>query len=72
MVETEQSKSENNPEIINLVVINDVDGVKTLLMTGSCKVDDVDGNGMTALHHASYKGLLHMSKLLIEYVCYLI
>ncbi|XP_076033194.1 ankyrin repeat and MYND domain-containing protein 2 isoform X2 [Oratosquilla oratoria] len=60
-------KSAPPPEIIALTNIGDLNGVKALLLTGGAKVDDTDESGMTALHHASYKGNKEMCQLLIDH-----
>ncbi|KAG0699139.1 hypothetical protein GWK47_025877 [Chionoecetes opilio] len=56
------------PEVIQLVTQGDgVTSIRNLLLQGEAKVDDTDSNGMTALHHASYKGNGQLCGMLIEH-----
>lgn len=57
------------PALIQLVTQGeDVTSVRNLLLKGEAKVDDTDSNGMTALHHAAYKGNAALCKLLVDHV----
>lgn len=56
------------PALIQLVTLgDDVTAVRNLLLKGEAKVDDTDSNGMTALHHAAYKGNAELCKLLVDH-----
>lgn len=63
----EDEQQAPQPEIIRLVGQSDVNGVKNLLLRGEAKTEETDGSGMTALHHAAYKGNAELCKLLIEH-----
>ncbi|XP_042886415.1 ankyrin repeat and MYND domain-containing protein 2-like [Penaeus japonicus] len=67
MAGEEDETLQQQPEIIRLVGQNDVNGVKNLLLRGEAKTEETDGSGMTALHHAAYKGNAELCKLLIEH-----
>lgn len=57
------------PALIQLVTQGgDVTAVRNLLLKGEARVDDSDTNGMTALHHAAYKGNAELCKLLLDHV----
>ncbi|MPD05202.1 Ankyrin repeat and MYND domain-containing protein 2 [Portunus trituberculatus] len=57
------------PELIQLVTMgDDVTSIRNLLLKGEAKVDDTDSSGMTALHHAAYKGNADLCKMLIDHV----
>ncbi|KAK7085593.1 Ankyrin repeat and MYND domain-containing protein 2 [Halocaridina rubra] len=66
MAEKEEAKPEL-PQIIQLVNLNDITGIKNLLLRGEAKVGETDNNGMTALHHAAYKGYTDICKLLLDH-----
>lgn len=56
------------PELIQLVTMGeDVASIRNLLLKGEAKVDDTDSSGMTALHHAAYKGNADLCKMLIDH-----
>ncbi|KAB7502920.1 Ankyrin repeat and MYND domain-containing protein 2 [Armadillidium nasatum] len=59
--------SKEVPEIIQYVNSNDLKEVKNILVSGKAKIETQDENGMTPLHHASYKGQYEMCKLLIDF-----
>ncbi|KAK8389042.1 hypothetical protein O3P69_020779 [Scylla paramamosain] len=56
------------PELIQLVTLGeDVTSIRNLLLKGEAKVNDTDSSGMTALHHAAYKGNADLCKMLIDH-----
>lgn len=66
MADNEESKSPA-PEIIRLVSSGDVNAIRNLLLKGKAKVNETDSSGMTALHHAAYKGNAELAKMLIAH-----
>lgn len=56
------------PEIVRLVSSGDVNAIRNLLLKGKAKVNETDSSGMTALHHAAYKGNADLTKMLIAHV----
>lgn len=67
MAEGEEAKPPP-PEIILLVGAGDIASIRNLLLKGKAKVNDCDSSGMTAIHHAAYKGNAELCKMLIAHV----
>ncbi|KAK8740103.1 hypothetical protein OTU49_003034 [Cherax quadricarinatus] len=61
------SEDKPQPEIIRLVNSGDINAIKNLLLTGEAKVGESDSSGMTALHHAAYKGNANLCKMLLAH-----
>ena len=68
MAKDGEGKKPAPPALIRAVNANDLDGAKSLLISGQAKIEDVDDSGMTALQHACYKGQLDMANMLLSYV----
>ena len=47
---------------------DDLEATKNLLAGGQVKVNDADEHGMSALQHASFKGLPKMCQMLLDQV----
>ena len=55
-------------ELFDHISSDDLESAKTLLAGGQVKVNDADEHGMSALQHASFKGLPKMCQMLLDQV----
>ena len=55
-------------DLFDLISNDDLEAAKAMLATGQVKVNDADDHGMSALQHASFKGLPKMCQMLLDQV----
>ena len=55
-------------DLFDLISNDDLEAAKAMLAAGQIKVNDVDDHGMSALQHASFKGLPKMCQMLLDQV----